>query len=61
MKNAPLLSSLFACFSDAVVTRPCDVIAGNQFMRYECYCCDGPCVLYRYNISFSGNPRTKVN
>ena len=32
IKNTSLLSSLCACFSDAVVTRPCDVLAVSHLL-----------------------------
>ena len=59
-KNVSLLSSLFACFNDAVITWPCDVIAVAQFQlwMFNLY---PQLELRRQNIWDAGHHKTMAN
>ena len=60
IQNAPLLSSLLAGFSDAVVTWPCDVIAVSHLLdtKFNSYL---QLELRRQNVRYAGHHKTMAN
>ena len=61
IKNTSLLSSLCACFSDAVVTWPCDVIAVSHLLDIIGYECLTQLELCRKNICHTGHHITMAS
>ena len=61
IKNTSLLSSLCACFSDAVVKWPCDVIAASHFPDMNVFNSYLQLELCRKNIWHAGHHKAMAN
>ena len=60
-KKYPSIHSLFPCFSDALVTWPCDVIAVSHILDMKVIYSYFQPVLHRHNIWLSGHHKTMAN
>ena len=57
-KNCHSIYSLFACFSDVVVTWPCDVIAVSHLLDMNVIHSYFQLVIHRHNIWLAGHHKT---